>query len=81
MAADRPAIVQVPNALANSRELSQRAKVCYMALAANGWEPHIPTEIVAELMGTSWVTAQRALKDLERGGWITQERLPGRGDE
>lgn len=73
--------MQVPNALANSRELSQRAKVCYMALAAHGWVPGIATETVAELMGTSWLTAQRALKDLEHGGWITQERLPGRDDE
>lgn len=69
-------IVQVPGALALSDEVKPRAKVAYMALAAHGWEPDVPTDVIAELMGASWLTAHRAIHDLQAGGWIADDRTP-----
>ena len=46
-------------------------------MAAHGWEKNIRTEDVAVLAGVSWVTADRAIRDLIGGGWLTAERVPG----
>lgn len=74
-------VIEVPAGLVLDAELSQRAKNCYVALAANGWQIDVSTGRVAELMGVSWLTAQRALHDLQEGGWITSHHTQTRERE
>lgn len=70
--------VAIPYGLASSGSgAPSRAVKVYAALAANGWEKNIRTEDVAVLAGVSWVTADRAIRDLIGGGWLTAERVPG----
>lgn len=68
--------VPIPYGLASSVVPSRAVKV-YAAMAAHGWEKNIRTEDVAVLAGVSWVTADRAIRDLIGGGWLTAERIPG----
>lgn len=72
--------VAIPTGLAASGVPPRAVKV-YAALAAHGWEKNIRTEDVATLAGVSWVTADRAIRDLVDGGWLTAERVPGGGGE
>ena len=61
--------VPIPYGLASSGVPSRAVKV-YAAMAAHGWEKNIRTEDVAVLAGVSWVTADRAIRDLIGGGWL-----------
>lgn len=63
--------MSVPSGVAMSTTLTARAKAAYMALAGLGWGG-ATTAQVAEAMGCSWLTAQRALDDLRAAGWITE---------
>lgn len=69
--------VCIPRALAADKGMTSRGVKVYVALAANGFKTGLSAEDVAHLSGLSVATTYRALEDLERAGWITDERVPG----
>lgn len=67
-------LIQIPAGLAEDVKLPPRAKAAYLAVAAAGRGAGVSTDEVAHLSGLSWVTAQRAIKDLQEAGWMGGDR-------
>ena len=67
-------LIQIPTGLAKDVKFPPRAKSVYLAVAAAGRGAGISTDEVAHLSGLSWVTSQKAIKDLQDAGWMGEDR-------
>lgn len=68
---------QVPNMLLNNKELSAQAKLAYAKLLSYAWhnDSVFPgQDTMAEETGVSQPTIARAVKELEKGGWLEIRR-------
>ncbi len=68
---------QVPNVLLENKKISATAKLCYAMLLKYAWYKNyvFPGQgTLAKEMGTSRPTVIKALKELERVGYLEQKR-------